>query len=249
MLSKTQVKYIQSLSHKKFRDEESVFIAEGPKIVSEILAERPSAVRHIYAVNEWLELNKSLVKNINGDKITSVTPAELERVSHLTTPNNVLAVVNKLDIIEDIDCLEQLVIALDGLQDPGNLGTIIRMADWFGVKHILCSMDCADVYNPKVVQSTMGSILRVNMVYTDLDKFLVKQNGIEIMAATLDGIPVQKVTGGANGVLLIGNESKGINKLLLAKATKKITIPSLGKAESLNAAVATGIILSHLVLQ
>lgn len=248
MLSKTQVKYIQSLSHKKFRDEEGVFIAEGPKIVAEILKEKPSAVRYIYAVKNWHETNENLVKNIGTESLNEVSEKELEKISSLNTPNQVFAIIKKLPVQQNIDCKIQLVIALDEIQDPGNLGTIIRIADWFGIKHIICSKDCADVYNSKVVQSTMGSIIRVNVMYTDLEDFLNKQKGIEIMAAALEGIPVQKIKEGKNGVLLIGNESKGISKELLSFASTKITIPQIGKAESLNAAVATGIILSHLKL-
>ncbi|MGE5106983.1 MAG: TrmH family RNA methyltransferase [Sphingobacteriales bacterium] len=248
MLSKTQVKYIQSLSHKKFRDEEGVFIAEGPKIVAEILKEKPSAVRYIYAVKNWHETNENLVKNIGTESLNEVSEKELEKISSLNTPNQVFAIIKKLPAKQNIDCKIQLVIALDEIQDPGNLGTIIRIADWFGIKHIICSKDCADVYNSKVVQSTMGSIIRVNVMYTDLEDFLNKQKGIEIMAAALEGIPVQKIKEGKNGVLLIGNESKGISKELLSFASTKITIPQIGKAESLNAAVATGIILSHLKL-
>ena len=247
MLGKTQVKYIQSLSHKKFRDEEGAFIAEGPKIVEEIINEKPSAVRQIYALGNWMETNKNLVKKIDANCLTPISEMELERVSHLNTPNQVVAILDKRPIETDIDCTTQLVLALDGIQDPGNLGTIIRIADWFGIKHIICSADCADLYNPKVVQSTMGSIIRVNLLYTGLEDFLKKQKAVKIMAAALDGTPVQNLKGEKKGILLIGNESKGISKELLGRATNKITIPQIGKAESLNAAVATGIILSHLL--
>ena len=249
MLSKTQVKYIQSLSHKKFRDEEGVFIAEGPKIVEELLSEKPSAVRHIYALGNWMGANKNLVKKIVPECLSLISETELEKISNLNTPNQVFAILDKLPVAEDIDCKTQLIIALNGIQDPGNMGTIIRIADWFGIKHIICSKDCADVYNPKVVQSTMGSIVRVNIMYVDLEVFFNKQKNIEILAAALEGIPVQKMKGEKNGILLIGNESKGISDELFRMATKKITIPQIGKAESLNAAIATGIILSHLILK
>ncbi|MBI1781233.1 MAG: RNA methyltransferase, partial [Sphingobacteriales bacterium] len=147
MLGKAQVKYIQSLSHKKFRDEENLFIAEGPKIVAELLAEKPHAIRHIYALEEWLSNNKNLVKNINDSLITPINEKELERISQLSTPNQVLLLVEKFRIDDNIDLNKELVIMLDAIQDPGNLGTIIRIADWFGVKHIICSADCADAYN------------------------------------------------------------------------------------------------------
>jgi TrmH family RNA methyltransferase len=247
MLGKAQVKYIQSLSHKKFRDEENVFIAEGPKIAAEILQEKPYSVKHIYALEDWLSTNKNLVKNINDSVITSINEKELERISQLSTPNQVLLLVEKFKADNNIDLSKELVIMLDAIQDPGNLGTIIRIADWFGIKHIICSVDCADAYNTKVVQSTMGSIMRVNVIYQELSDYLKRQKNIRIYAAVLEGTPVQKLSGDHTGILLIGNESKGINKELLQLANKKITIPRKGNAESLNAAVATGIILSHLL--
>jgi TrmH family RNA methyltransferase len=137
-------------------------------------------------------------------------------------------------------------LVLDGIQDPGNLGTIIRIADWFGVSHIVCSMDCADVYNSKVVQATMGSIARVNVFYTDLLAWLMSQNESTVYAATLEGKDVTKMTARKEGLIIVGNESKGIRNELVEFANERITIPKKGKAESLNAAVATGIILSNL---
>ncbi|HET9056169.1 MAG TPA: RNA methyltransferase [Chitinophagaceae bacterium] len=247
MLSKTQVKYIQSLSHKKFRKAEKVFIAEGPKIVEELLIERPAAIQQIYALPGWLEDMKHLVKAQDIHVITEIKENELNAISQLSAPNQVLAVVSQFPEPPQIDCKNELVIALDGIQDPGNLGTIIRIADWFGIKNIICSNDCADVYNSKVVQATMGSIARVNVMYLDLVDFLNHHKETTIFAAVLEGLSVEKVKGKANGILLIGNESKGISEALLTRANKKITIPKLGKAESLNAAVATGIILSHMM--
>jgi RNA methyltransferase, TrmH family len=249
MLSKAQVKYIQSLSHKKFREQEKAFIAEGPKIIVEILTENPMAVQHIYALGGWLNENKNLLKKLNTQTVTEINDIDLEKISQLNTPNQVLAVINQFAPSSIIDCKKELVIALCGIQDPGNLGTIIRIADWFGIKNIICSDDSADVYNPKVVQSTMGSIARVNVLYADLIVFFKQNKEAKIFAAALKGLPVQQLKGAANGILLIGNESKGISDELLHMANKKITIPKMGKAESLNAAVATGIILSHLKLQ
>jgi TrmH family RNA methyltransferase len=137
-------------------------------------------------------------------------------------------------------------LLLDAIQDPGNLGTIIRIADWFGVPSIICSENCADMYNPKVVQSTMGSLGRVNVEYTNIEKWLEKNNGIKAYAAALNGKNVQQVKGVTEGIIVIGNESKGISEAILQRCTEKITIPKTGQAESLNAAVATGIILSHI---
>lgn len=247
MLNKTQVKYIQSLTHKKFREEENAFIAEGPKLVKELLAEKLSSVRHIYALPQWIDENKSLVKSLQEEQLVVINQAELERISLMRTPNQVLAVVQKFAQSPPADCTKQLVLALDNIQDPGNMGTIIRIADWFGISHIICSEDCADRYNPKVVQSTMGSIMRVSLSYENLPTFLEQQKDCNVFAAALEGTPVHQIAKGQKGILLIGNESKGISDALMKASNKKITIPRIGSAESLNAAVATGIILSHLL--
>jgi TrmH family RNA methyltransferase len=240
MLSKSQVKYIQSLGHKKFRDEEGVFIAEGPKIVKEIINEIPSSVISIFALESWVVANGSLVRNIKPETISE---NELERISQLTAPNNVLALVRKFPepLIETKD---KLTLVLDTIQDPGNMGTIIRTADWFSVDQVVCSHDSADIFNPKVVQATMGSIARVKTLYTDLDQWL-RQQPVIIYAASLSGKDIVEINRPSEGIIIIGNESKGIHPQLLLLAGEKITIAKKGKAESLNAAVATGIILSH----
>ena len=142
---------------------------------------------------------------------------------------------------------ERLSLVLDAIRDPGNLGTIIRIADWFAIPQIICSLDCADVYNPKVVQATMGSIASVNVYYRDLPSWLKQPPGARIYAAMLEGKDVTKMQAIKEGLIIIGNESTGISTGLLACANEKISIPRKGKSESLNAAVATGIILSHLV--
>ena len=138
-------------------------------------------------------------------------------------------------------------MVLETSQDPGNLGTIIRIADWFGIKQIICSEDCADMYNPKVVQSTMGSIVRVKILYTDLAPWLEEQKDVFIYAAALEGQNVMAMKKITEGLIVIGNESKGISAAIFEQVDVKITIPRIGKAESLNAAVATGIILAHVV--
>lgn len=249
MLSKAQVKYIQSLSHKKNRDEEKLFVAEGPKIAAELIAENTPLVKHVYATKLWMDENKNLVKKINEDQLSVIEEADLERISQLATPNRVLVVMQQFHKSLPIDWASELVVMLDGIQDPGNLGTIIRIADWFGVKHIICSKDCADMYNSKVVQSSMASIGRVNVIYEELEKLLEQQKNNRIYAAVLEGMAVQKISKTNTGILLIGNESKGISEPVLKFANKKITIPRTGMAESLNAAVATGIILSYMLSQ
>ena len=242
MLVKSKVKYIQSLGQKKFRQQEGVFIAEGPKLVKELLTEHSDSVLEIFALKTWIEENKKITDNRN---LTEITEAELEKISQLTTPNQVVAVVKHFNTIKPIADKEKFILVLDGIQDPGNLGTIIRIADWFGVQHIVCSEDSADRYNPKVVQSTMGSIGRVNVFYTSLTKWLGEQQDARIYAAVLEGQDITRMQEPAGGVIVIGNESKGISEEVLRFCNVTITILQKGKAESLNAAVATGIILSH----
>ena len=193
-------------------------------------------------MNGWKE-NKDLLKDIS---VTAINETELERISQLTTPNKVLAIVKKFETNEP-GIKERISLVLDAIRDPGNLGTIIRIADWFGISQIICSADCADMYNSKVVQATMGSIARVNVFYTDLPVWLKQRSGVRIYAAMLEGKDVTKMSTIKEGLIIIGNESMGIDKEVLQYANEKISIPRKGSAESLNAAVATGIILSHLV--
>ncbi len=240
MLSKKEIKDIQSLSLKKQRDETGLFIAEGPKIVGEMVQHFPEQIERIYGLASWA----AAVLLTQKLKTTIVTEAELQRISQLQSPNMVVAVLKQFERKEPNAF--SWAIYLDAIQDPGNLGTIIRIADWFGVQAIVCGPGCADVYNPKVVQSTMASIGRVNFFYDDNGGWLLKQT-LPIIAATLGGRLLSKYNKMEKGILLIGNESKGLSKELIAMASHQITIDKRGQAESLNAAVATGIILSHLV--
>ena len=242
MPGKSKVKYIQSLGFKKFRDEVHAFVAEGPKVIRELLLEKVN-VQELFATKEWIDGNKNLLTNVS---ITEITQQELERISFLTTPNQVLAIVKKPGDEVKINCKGKITLMLDTIQDPGNMGTIIRTADWFGVSQIICSHDCADIYNPKVVQASMGCIARVMVYYTELKDFLKQQEQIRIYAATLEG----KDAGATKiheGIIIIGNESRGIHPEILDMANVKINIRRIGKAESLNAAVAAGIILSHIL--
>lgn len=241
MLSKNEVKYIQSLGHKKQRQEERVFVAEGPKIVSELLNITPAQFEKVYAIEDWADENKSLTKNI---PVEIISGKELERISGLKTPNTVVAVIKQFENKEPADFY--FTLYLDAIQDPGNFGTIIRTADWFGVKHVVCSEGCADLYNSKVVQSTMASIARVNVFYDEERSWLSKQH-CTILAATLHGNSLTDHQPASPTILIIGNESKGISDEVLTFATHQITISKKGEAESLNAAVATGILLSHLI--
>lgn len=242
MLVKSKIKYIQSLGQKKFRDAEGVFIAEGPKLVQELIHTVPQMVKEVFALPQWNE-NNGTGAAIN---VTEITEEELERISQLQTPNRVVAVISKFPVAEKIVAKDTITLALDTIQDPGNMGTIIRIADWFGIKQIVCSTDSADIYNPKVVQATMGSIARVKVIYTDIAEWISLQKAVKVYATALEGKNIMGMEKIKEGIIVIGNESKGIQPAILELASVKITIPRTGMAESLNAAVATGIILSHL---
>ena len=244
MLVKSQLKYIQSLGQKKPRDENGVFIAEGPKIVGELLDEAPGQVIEVYATPEWIRENSIRTTAIS---LTAVTIEELARISQLTTPHDVLAIVRKFIFPPAIEVHNAIILALDCIQDPGNMGTIIRIADWFGISQVICGNGCADIYNPKVVQASMGSIARVRTYYMDLAAWLSAEENIHVYAASLEGQDVRKMDRITEGVIIIGNESRGIHPDIMQKVNNHITIPRKGRAESLNAAVATGIILSHIL--
>jgi len=246
MLSKSHAKYIQSLHHKKFRDIENCFIAEGGKVILELLQSKKFTCTEILGTQEWLNSNEALIrKNFTGP-LEVIQQHELEKIAALTTPNQVLAIFKKALSIP-VAPEGKINLLLDNIQDPGNLGTIIRIADWFGINNIICSEHTVDIYNPKVVQSTMGSLGRVNMIYTELEQWIQQQRPIKLYAAALNGKNIKEVHL-SEGLILIGNEGKGISENLLKLADEKITIQKLGDAESLNAAVATGIILSHIVM-
>lgn len=246
MLSKTYTKYIQSLHHKKFRDADNVFIAEGSKVVMELLQSSIFSCQQVLGLQQWLQQNEMLIRKTYSGPLQAIDNFELEKISALSTPNQVLAVFKKAKK-KTSDPKGKITLVLDTIQDPGNLGTIIRIADWFGVPSIICSENCTDIYNPKVVQSTMGSLGRVNVNYTNITDWLKKNSGIQIYAAALNGKNVHHLKGLAEAMIVIGNESKGISAEVMELCTEKITIPKNGQAESLNAAVAAGIILSHMV--
>lgn len=247
MLSKTHTKYIQSLQHKKLREETGLFIAEGPKVVMDLLNSRKFICKEIFALNSWLQEHRqqlSLLKNI---VVTLVEDFELQKLSALSTAHVVVAVFEKRKPVYKIETATKITLVLDTIQDPGNLGTIIRIADWFGIENIICSVDCADMYNAKVVQSTMGSLGRVNVIYTDIVNWLNENRKIKIFSASLEGKDVKLIGKLQEGILIIGNEANGVSDEVMNLVNEKINIPGIGEAESLNAAVATGIILSHLM--
>ena len=186
MIIKSKLKYIQSLSDKKFRDEVGMFLAEGPKLVEELMESGNTRLKELYSTREWAERNG---KNVEEGKLEIVDRSVLERISSLSTPNEVLGVFYKPQFEAAPAFSGQLNLILEGIQDPGNLGTIIRIADWFGINNIICGSGTADAFNPKVVQSTMGSISRVRVIYLEdeITGFLEKHSSIPVLAAALGG--------------------------------------------------------------
>ena len=244
MLSKAQNKYIRSLTQQKFRNEYNVFIAEGDKIAGEWLLSS-ARIQMIIATATWAEKHKKDISRHPEAELHIVKDSELEALTGLQNANQVMLVIH-IPERKDIPVLTGWNIALDDIQDPGNMGTIIRIADWFGIANIICSAGCVDVYNPKVVQSSMGGHLRVNIYETDLMPFLSKVT-LPIFAATLNGENVYDTKRTDAGVLIIGNESKGVSAEVLSVVTKQITIPRKGGAESLNAGVSAGILCALLL--
>jgi RNA methyltransferase, TrmH family len=246
MLSKNQVKYLHSLRMGKFRELNRVFIAEGVKLVEDLMKSN-FRIRIIYGTPAWTDEHQRIIAG--GEfVIQEITDEELGKISSMVTPNEVLAVVSYPDTaIPPPETFGNIILLLDHIQDPGNLGTIIRTADWFGIGHIFCSPDTVDVFNPKVVQATMGSICRVHVHYTDLKQFLTSLGGTWQKYGTVSGGEnIYKAEPEFPAAIIIGNESKGISEEYLPLLTQRIGIPSRSKgAESLNAAMATGIICSE----
>lgn len=246
MLSKSRLKYIQSLAHKKFREASAEFIIEGPKIMEEFLVNQPGLINEIYALDTWLDGAKHLLRSVDSNKIIPVTEIDLGKISLLTTPNQVLALVKKLNPPDDPILKGRFTLVLDNIQDPGNLGTIIRTADWFGITQIICSNESVELYNPKLIQSTMGSILRVQVFYLDLETWIKAQKDIPIFCTALEGKNLFELQPIKEGLMIIGNESKGVRPSIMSAATEKISIPRYGGAESLNAAVAASIVMAQM---
>lgn len=240
MISKIEAKYIQSLHAKKKRDAEGVFVAEGDKVIREFLKEKFVPLK-LFATENWLSQNPE----IQGAFVHTTSDDELQKAGFLKTPNQVLAIFSQKKDLKVVP-KSAWVLLLDEIQDPGNLGNIIRTADWFGWENIIASKDCADMYNPKVVQASMGSLARVQVSYEDLEKFM-RETHLPIYGAMLSGENIQTMPKQEEGILIIGNEGKGIHESLQKYITKRITIPKKGGAESLNAATAFAVIASHLM--
>lgn len=240
MLTKAQIKHLQGLKLKKYRQNYEDFVIEGEKLVTEALLENvyPDL---LIATADWLQANRRSIPE--AVQVVETSMADIEKISSLSTPQPVLALMKKKEVsINTIDITQKWSLALDGISDPGNFGTILRTADWFGIDTVLCSNDCVDLYNPKVIQSTMGSIFRMSVCYFDLHDYLASCN-LPKYAAVLDGEMLDNHIWPEKGVLVIGSESHGISSKVLATCNHAITIPSYGKSESLNAAIATGILL------
>lgn len=247
-LSKNKEKYIRSLSIKKYRTQHQNFIAEGNKLAVEILSDPNIQVEAIFAQKTWITKNRSL---LNGKKgmVEQITLQQLKTISNLATPNKVLLIVKQPNqSINHEFVSNDWSLYLDGIQDPGNMGTILRIANWFGVKHVFCSPECVDVYNPKVVQSSMGAFLRTQIIEMPFEKLKNTFPDIPVYSTVLQGKSVFSYLPTQQGIIIMGNEGNGISANIQEKSDYQISIPAYGanEMESLNVAVATGIIFSAL---
>ncbi|WP_108821855.1 RNA methyltransferase [Dysgonomonas sp. Marseille-P4361] len=242
-LSKSKLKYIRSLKDKKHRTEHGTFVAEGNKLIADLLPHIKCQL--LVATPNYLQgIDTSL-----AEEVIEVKQDQLDQASFLQNPQQAIAVFYQQKSETEINLKEDLILALDGVQDPGNLGTIVRVADWYGIKHIICSNDTADIYNPKVVQATMGAIARVNLQYTDLEYFLKESNEYPIYGTLLDGENMYEQHITSNGIIVMGNEGNGIRPEIAKLITKKLFIPNypLGEltSESLNVSIATAIVCAE----
>jgi TrmH family RNA methyltransferase len=252
MLSKNKIKWINSLKQKKVRSETGLFLMEGDKLVTEVLADRNIPVVELVSTSAWLRQNQIMLHG-GIHQISEASEAEFQKVTSFETPTGVMAIL-KIPCREyhEPDLTGRLSISLDTIQDPGNLGTIIRTADWFGIRNIFCSPGCADCFNPKVVQASMGAILRVGVYYTpleDLLKNLIRLKGYYIYGSYLEGASVYEQSFSAGGMMVFGNESKGIHPSLQPLIQVPLTIPSFSShkdhVESLNVSAAVAVFCSE----
>lgn len=246
MLSKTKVKYIRSLELKKFRNENNVFVAEGNKLVADMLPAFECEL--LIAKPSWMATQG----DIPAKELLVAEEDDIRKASFLKNPQDVLAIFKRPNWdITEITPEKELVLALDGIQDPGNLGTIIRLADWFGISHIVCSKDTADVFSPKTVQATMGALAHVKIHYTDLETFLQAQSAqaIPLYGTFLGGENLYEKTLSGNGILIMGNEGNGIRPAIEAFVNEKLYIPNYPEgrdtSESLNVAIATAVVCTE----
>lgn len=233
-LTNSEVKWIKSLKLKKFRDQEECFVIEGEKLIAEALEKHPAAIKIVVLASETVPF-KSLAMPL----VRKSTSKQMQQISSLKTPTSALAVISYLSVSQD----SSFILALDGIQNPGNLGTIIRSAAWFGCKKIIASTDTADKFNPKVIQATMGSIFDVEVKYCDLPEYLASQE-LPIYGADMNGESIYELPKIDHAIIVMGSEGKGISPAVRA-FTQTISIPRKGHGESLNVAMAAGIILSE----
>ena len=252
MISKNRLKYVRSLEMKKYRKAEGVFVAEGHKLVGDLLD--VFECKYLAATSEWLSANAAWVdrQRRSGVEVDEVTDEELKRASFQETPQQVLAVFKQLTYEVDVNevARKQLCLVLDDVQNPGNLGTIVRLADWFGIEHIFCSKGCADIYNPKTVQATMGGIARVQVHEADLSELLSRlDKDIPVYGTFLDGENMYGRELENRGLIVMGNEGKGVSKEVAAFVTERLYIPNYPEgretSESLNVAIATAIVCAE----
>jgi TrmH family RNA methyltransferase len=252
MISKNRLKYVRSLEMKKYRKAEGVFVAEGHKLVGDLLD--VFECKYLAATSEWLSANAAWVdrQRRSGVEVDEVTDEELKRASFQETPQQVLAVFKQLTYEVDVNevARRQLCLVLDDVQNPGNLGTIVRLADWFGIEHIFCSKGCADIYNPKTVQATMGGIARVQVHEADLPELLSRlDKDIPVYGTFLDGENMYGKELENRGLIVMGNEGKGVSKEVAAFVTERLYIPNYPEgretSESLNVAIATAIVCAE----
>ncbi len=237
MVSKNQIKLITSLQQKKYRKEHKLFFAEGRKVIQELI--------HSNFELEYLFSTSEIFSEINPNKVNLILESDLKKISALSTPNDCLAVF-RMPESKNINA-SGLIVALDAVRDPGNLGTIIRLCDWFGISELVCSDETVDIYNPKVVQATMGSIARVNVSYTNLEKFITESD-LPLFGTFMDGDNIYKTDLPNEGIIIMGNEANGISAPIEKAVKNRLTIPRFGdlqQTESLNVATATAIILSE----
>jgi TrmH family RNA methyltransferase len=235
VITKADIKHIRSLKQKKFRDQFNEFIIEGTKLVQEAIAHSPEMIKTIYTSAPFNQKSGSEIKYVE------ISKKELAQLSTLKNPQPVLAVCQKKEALE---VTGKVILALDDVRDPGNMGTILRLAAWFGIRDLIVSTGCADIHNPKVIQASMGGIFHVNVVLHDLESFLEKTTK-PVYGALMDGKNIYHEKLPAEAIILMGNEGQGISDKLLKKVNYPISIPKIGKGESLNVAMATGIILSE----
>lgn len=250
MLSKAKLAEIRALHQKKQREQSRLFIAEGLKTVLEILREKPHIIAEVFALPEFIQSQGRLLSELNTT-VYEVRPSELQRISLQESPNQVMAICT-MQSSEDLryDFNKQFSLYLDDIRDPGNFGTLLRIASWFGIKKVFCSPECCELYNPKAIQASMGAFLRVEVIYCKLQDLITENRISFIYGAVLKGNNLYREKLGP-GLILIGNEARGISTEHLQSVNKPITIPAAAGngTESLNAAVAAGIICSEFFRQ